>query len=77
MLAKLLATHNAGQLQFFNQYAHLAERKAFACYLAPLRRRKWYVYSKRPFGEPEAVLPALSTHQNPRVRSLAAFGCRP
>jgi len=62
MLAKLLAAHQAGQLQFFNQYAHLAERKAFARYLAPLRRRKWYVYSKRPFGGPEAVLADLSRY---------------
>jgi hypothetical protein len=62
MLAKLLAAHQAGQLQFFNQYVHLAERKAFARYLAPLRRRKWYVYSKRPFGGPEAVLAYLSRY---------------
>jgi hypothetical protein len=62
MLAKLLAAHQAGQLQFFNQYAHLAERKAFARYLAPLGRRKWYVYSKRPFGGPEAVLAYLSRY---------------
>ena len=62
MLAKLLAVHKAGQLQFFNQYAHLAEPKAFARYLAPLRRRKWYVYSKRPFGGPEAVLAYLSRY---------------
>jgi len=62
MLAKLLAAHKAGQLQFFNQYAHLAEHKAFARYLAPLRRRKWYVYSKRPFGGPEAVLAYLSRY---------------
>src|SRR6059036_330068 len=62
MLAKLTAAHKAGQLQFFNQYAHLAERKAFARYLAPLRRRKWYVYSKRPFGGPEAVLAYLSRY---------------
>jgi Putative transposase/Transposase zinc-binding domain len=62
MLAKLLAAHQAGQLQFFNQYAHLAERKAFARYLAPLRSRKWYVYSKRPFGGPEAVLAYLSRY---------------
>jgi hypothetical protein len=62
MLAKLLAAHKAGQLQFFNQYAHLAEPKAFARYLAPLRRRKWYVYSKRPFGGPEAVLAYLSRY---------------
>jgi hypothetical protein len=62
LLAKLLAAHKAGQLQFFNQYAHLAEPKAFARYLAPLRRRKWYVYSKRPFGGPEAVLAYLSRY---------------
>jgi Putative transposase/Transposase zinc-binding domain len=62
MLAKLFAAHKAGQLQFFNQYAHLAEPKAFARYLAPLRRRKWYVYSKRPFGGPEAVLAYLSRY---------------
>ena len=76
MLAKLLAAHKAGQLQFFNQYAHLAERKAFARYLAPLRRRKWYVYSKRPFGGPEAVLTYLARYTH-RVaisnRRLIAF----
>ena len=62
MLAKLIAAHQAGQLQFFNQYAHLAEPKAFARYLAPLRRRKWYVYSKHPFGGPQAVLAYLSRY---------------
>ena len=62
MLAKLLAAHQAGQLQFFNQYAHLAEPRPFARYLAPLRRRKWYVYSKRPFGGPETVLAYLSRY---------------
>ena len=62
MLAKLLAAHQAGQLQFFNQYAHLAEPKAFARYLAPLRRHKWYVYAKPPFGGPEAVLGYLSRY---------------
>jgi len=76
MLAKLLAAHEAGELQFFNQYAHLAEHKAFARYLAPLRRRKWYVYAKRPFGGPEAVLAYLSRYTH-RVavsnRRLIAF----
>jgi hypothetical protein len=38
----------AGQLQFFGRYAHLAKGKAFAAYLAPLRRIKWHVYSKTP-----------------------------
>jgi hypothetical protein len=76
MLAKLIAAHQAGQLQFFNQYAHLAEPKAFARYLAPLRRRKWYVYSKRPFGGPQAVFAYLSRYTH-RVaisnRRLIAF----
>src|SRR5260370_24152443 len=67
MLVKLLAAHKAGQLKFFGQHTHLAERKAFAAYLAPLRRRKWYLYSKPPFGGPEAVLAYLSryTHRVP------------
>ena len=60
MLAKLLAAHKAGQLKFFGQHTHLAERKAFVAYLAPLRKRKWYVYSKPPFGGPNAVLAYLS-----------------
>jgi len=62
MLAKLLAAHKAGQLQFFGQHAHLAERKAFAAYLAPLRKIEWHLYSKPPFGGPEAVLAYLSRY---------------
>jgi len=76
MLGKLLAAHKAGQLKFFGQHAHLAERKAFAADLAPLRRRKWYLYSKPPFGGPEAVLAYLSRYTH-RVaisnRRLIAF----
>jgi hypothetical protein len=62
MLAKLLAAHKAGRLTFFGQHAHLVAPKAFAAYLAPLRRIKWHVYSKPPFGGPEAVLAYLSRY---------------
>jgi hypothetical protein len=62
MLAKLLAAHKAGRLTFFGQHTHLAARKAFAAYLAPLRRINWYVYSKPPFGGPKAVLAYLSRY---------------
>jgi hypothetical protein len=62
MLAKLLAAHRAGKLTFFGPHAHLAERKAFAAYLAPLRRITWYVYAKPPFGGPKAVLAYLSRY---------------
>jgi hypothetical protein len=59
-LERLTAAHK--QLQFFGDHAHLADAKAFAAYLAPLRKTEWVVYSKRPFGGPEAVLAYLSRY---------------
>jgi predicted Zn-ribbon and HTH transcriptional regulator len=61
-LQKLIATHQAGRLSFFGDYAHLAAAQSFAAYLAPLRKAEWVVYSKRPFGGPEAVLAYLSRY---------------
>ena len=61
-LEKLLGAHDAGRLQFFGQHAPLATRQAFASYLAPARKSEWVVYSKRPFGGPEAVLAYLSRY---------------
>jgi hypothetical protein len=62
MLEKLTAAHVAGQLQFFGAHAHLADGKAFAAFLAPLRKKRWFVYSKRPFAGPKAVLAYLSRY---------------
>ena len=61
-LEKLSAAHDAGQLHFFADHAGLALPEAFKAYLAPLRRAEWVVYSKRPFGGPEAVLTYLSRY---------------
>jgi predicted Zn-ribbon and HTH transcriptional regulator len=61
-LEKLRAAHAAGRLDFFGDHAPLADTQAFAAYLAPLRRSEWVVYSKRPFGGPEAVLAYLSRY---------------
>jgi hypothetical protein len=61
-LGKLLAAHQAGRLAFFGDNAALAEPRAFAAFLAPLRRTKWVVYAKKPFGGPQAVLPYLSRY---------------
>src|SRR5437868_5740657 len=61
-LEKLVAAHNAGQLRFFGDRAPLAEAQAFAAYLAPLRKSKWVVYAKRPFGGPKAVLAYLARY---------------
>ena len=62
MLEKLVAVHEAGKLRFFGEHAHLADGKAFATFLAPLKTMRWFVYSKRPFAGPKAVLAYLSRY---------------
>ncbi len=61
-LEKLVAVHHAGRLRFFGELSHLADADAFAAYLAPLRKTRWFVYSKRPFAGPKAVLAYLSRY---------------
>ena len=58
MLEKLVAAHEAGQLIFFGTHAALADAEAFAAFLAPLRRTRWFV----PFAGPKAVLAYLSRY---------------
>jgi len=64
-LEALSAVHAAGRLNFFGDHIHLADVQSFAAFLAPLRKAEWVVYSKRPFGGPEAVLayPSRYTHR--------------
>jgi predicted Zn-ribbon and HTH transcriptional regulator len=77
-LERLTAEHQ--QLQFFGHHAPLANAQAFAAYLAPLRKIEWVVYSKRPFGGPQAVLAYLAryTHRvaiaNSRLIALDHHG---
>ena len=61
-LEELEQAHRAGQLQFFGEHAALADARAFADWLAPLRKCEWVVYAKRPFAGPEAVLAYLSRY---------------
>ena len=61
-LAKLLAAHKAGRLKFFADHAALTDARAFAAFLAPLRKAEWVVYAKKPFGGPQAVLAYLSRY---------------
>jgi hypothetical protein len=61
-LEKLVAAHQAGELQFFGKHAALTNAQAFAAYLAPMRNSEWVVYSKRPFGGPEEVLRYLARY---------------
>jgi Putative transposase len=78
-LKALSAAHAAGRLSFFGDNIHLANAQSFAALLAPLRKAEWVVYSKRPFGGPEAVLAYLSryTHRVAIANSrLIAFDQR-
>jgi hypothetical protein len=61
-LAKLQDAHQAGRLKFFGVHARLDDARTFKSYLAPLRKIKWVVYAKRPFGGPQAVLAYLSRY---------------
>jgi hypothetical protein len=54
--------HRSGRLRFFGEFAALTDARAFAHWLAPLRKCEWVVYAKRPFAGPEAVLAYLSRY---------------
>jgi hypothetical protein len=75
-LRYLEQVYTAGQLQFHGELQRLSDRPAFLRYLAPLRKSKWVVYAKPPFGGPERVLDYLGryTHRvaisNHRLKEL-------
>jgi hypothetical protein len=62
MIEKLKAAHAAGKLTFFGALVGLADARGFAAVLKPLRRSKWFVYSKAPFAGPKAVLAYLARY---------------
>src|SRR5262249_55859379 len=62
MLGMLIDADAAGRLQFFGDYQHLADARAFRAYLGPLWTTDWFVYAKRPFAGPEQVLAYLSRY---------------
>ena len=62
MLEKLAAAHATGKLQFFGANASLAIAKRFSKFLAPLRKKRWFVYAKEPFAGPKQVLAYLSRY---------------
>jgi hypothetical protein len=62
MIEKLVTAHAAGRLTFHGAHAALLNTKAFAAYLAPLKKTRWYVYAKRPLAGPKAVLAYLSRY---------------
>ncbi|PDT82317.1 IS91 family transposase [Sinorhizobium sp. BJ1] len=79
-LERLQAAQTAGGLRFFGALAPLGDGNALARALRPLRKKRWVVYAKPPFGSPERVLAYLGryTHRvaiaNSRLVSADATG---
>lgn len=53
-----------GKLSFHGKLSHLARQSRWDEFLKPLKRRRWVVYAKRPFGSPEHVLKYLARYAN-------------
>ena len=51
-----------GQLGFFGDLEPLRDPSAFARFLAPLKKSRWVVYAKAPFGGPQHVLEYLGRY---------------
>ncbi len=62
ILERLAAAHAQGRLILRGGLAKLTTAAAFAAALKPLRRLNWFVYAKRPFAGPKAVLAYLSRY---------------
>src|ERR1700744_4064049 len=61
-LEALADAHRLRQPPLLGGYGALAGPAVFAQWLAPLRACEWFVYAKRPFAGPEAVLAYLSRY---------------
>ena len=61
-LERLLAAYGAEQLRFFGALGGLNDAGNFAEALRPLRKKRWIVYAKPPFGSPEHVLAYLGRY---------------
>jgi hypothetical protein len=62
LLEQVAAAYDKGLLILEGSLAKLAIGNAFAALLKPLRRKNWFVYAKRPFAGPKAVLAYLSRY---------------
>ena len=50
------------QAHVLRQARALADAVRFAAFLAPLKKKRWFVYAKQPFAGPKAVLAYLSRY---------------
>jgi hypothetical protein len=61
-LDRLAKVYEDGLLKFFSNHTGLTDRAAFVRFLKRSRKNEWVVYSKKPFGGPDAVLSYLSRY---------------
>ena len=61
-LKRLQTAYEDGQLAFHGRLQTLGDTEGFANYVKPLRQCNWFVYAKRPFAGPRAVLHYLSRY---------------
>jgi len=61
-LRYLQQAYARGKLQFHGNLESLSDPQNFVRWLAPLRKMKWVVYAKPPFGGPERVLDYLGRY---------------
>ena len=61
-LELLARAHRRGDLAFGGSTAALADPRAFARFVATLRRAEWVVYAKPPFAGPEQVVAYLGRY---------------
>ena len=74
-LTGLIELHAAGRLQFFTKHAGLSEPRAFAHYLAPIRKKKWVVFAGPRRCSPICrATPTGSPSPNRRLISLDEAG---
>ncbi len=72
----LVAMYENGELEFFGKAESTGSKKGFRALVRKLWQKEWVVYSKAPFGGPEAVLEYIGryTHRvaisNNRIVSL-------
>jgi hypothetical protein len=57
-----LSVRGSRELKFFGDLVGLVDPDSFVAHLAPLRKTEGIVYSKPPFGGPEAALAYLSRY---------------
>jgi hypothetical protein len=61
-LNALQQAFNEGELQFFGDLSPLADSIHFKKWLQAMKRMKWVVYAKKPFGGPAAVVEYLGRY---------------